>query len=132
MCFQGDSGGPVAFQEGGRWWLMGIMSYNRFPCGAGVAGVHTKVYPYREWIDRTIAEAVPKPGFKIGSDWTIVKNNDEKEGLKIESGVITVLDNPGNNREYEKLPKTSINDEGMQFNYTLIKNFLFLIFNKNI
>ncbi|XP_018048697.1 PREDICTED: chymotrypsin-2-like [Atta colombica] len=49
MC-DGDAGSALTYEDE----LVGIMSYNRQPCADGNPDVFTKVYPYKEWINKTI------------------------------------------------------------------------------
>lgn len=67
MGFQSDSGGPVAFEEDGRWWLMGLVSYGLEECARpGNPEVHTRVAAYRDWIERSIAEGKDEKGENRG------------------------------------------------------------------
>ncbi|XP_045454982.1 phenoloxidase-activating enzyme-like isoform X2 [Melitaea cinxia] len=49
---RGDGGGPLMFEEGGRYSLAGIVSFGAVPCGrVGVPSVYTKVFYYLPWIN---------------------------------------------------------------------------------
>lgn len=60
MGFQGDSGGPVTFEENGRWFLLGLVSYSAGCARPGIPTVHTRISSYRDWIDHSIAEGENK------------------------------------------------------------------------
>ena len=47
---ENDSGAPLVVkgQNDGRWHLVGLASYGRYPCGNG--GVYTRVSAYADWI----------------------------------------------------------------------------------
>jgi len=54
-CF-GDSGGPLAVQENGKYTVVGIVSYGD-PCTQpGHADVYTRVTKYLPWIKKNIAD----------------------------------------------------------------------------
>lgn len=51
---QGDSGGAFAFEQGGRFWAAGIVSWG-VECGEpGYYGVYTRISKYTDWIHRII------------------------------------------------------------------------------
>nr|XP_026492018.1 phenoloxidase-activating enzyme-like isoform X3 [Vanessa tameamea] len=50
---KGDSGGPLMFDTGRIYQVVGIVSFGPTPCGIeSVPGVYTKVYEYLPWIRR--------------------------------------------------------------------------------
>ena len=53
----GDSGGPFVMHRGGKYMLIGIVSYGRGCARAEYPGVYTKVYNYLEWIYDSINES---------------------------------------------------------------------------
>ncbi|MEV8589239.1 serine protease [Streptomyces sp. NPDC051180] len=48
-----DSGGPLVHREGGRPYLVGLVSYGR-GCATDTPAVNTRVGAYLSWIERTI------------------------------------------------------------------------------
>ena len=48
---QGDSGGPL-FREGNI--VYGVTSYGLVDCGSGPGSVYTRVYAYKDWVERVI------------------------------------------------------------------------------
>jgi len=51
----GDSGGPLMFQQGGKWYLNGVVSYGCY-CGSnGIPGVYARVSYYLPWIRAKMA-----------------------------------------------------------------------------
>ena len=54
----GDSGGPFVMHRGGRYMLIGVVSYGRGCARAEYPGVYTKVYNYLEWIYDSINEEI--------------------------------------------------------------------------
>ncbi|XP_054477310.1 uncharacterized protein LOC129109306 [Anoplopoma fimbria] len=52
----GDSGGPYAIRDDGRFWAAGIVSWG-VDCGKqGTYGVYTRVTNYVDWINKTMQE----------------------------------------------------------------------------
>ncbi|XP_051883967.1 chymotrypsin B-like [Pristis pectinata] len=51
----GDSGGPLICQEGGAWYLTGIVSWGSSRCSPSIPGVYARVSELRSWIDQTLA-----------------------------------------------------------------------------
>jgi len=54
---QGDSGGPIQIFDPSEYCMYQIVGVTSFGimCGTpGVPGVYTRVYPYVDWIERTI------------------------------------------------------------------------------
>ncbi|GCC16875.1 coagulation factor VII-like [Chiloscyllium punctatum] len=57
---RGDSGGPLAAQYKGSWFLTGIVSWGEKGCASkGKYGVYTKVYKFIEWIRQYINQGRP-------------------------------------------------------------------------
>ena len=53
---QGDTGGPYALRDDGRFWAAGIVSWG-VDCGKqGTYGVYTRVTNYMDWINKTMQE----------------------------------------------------------------------------
>ncbi|XP_007899168.1 coagulation factor VII isoform X1 [Callorhinchus milii] len=50
----GDSGGPLATQYKGTWFLTGIVSWGEGCARQGKYGIYTKVYKFVEWINQHI------------------------------------------------------------------------------
>merc|ERR1711971_308516 len=62
---QGDSGGPLVVMEGGRWTVVGVISYG-FDCAKpGFAGVYARVTNYLSWIQSNIADGWCDTGSSI-------------------------------------------------------------------
>ncbi|XP_052749534.1 phenoloxidase-activating enzyme-like [Galleria mellonella] len=52
---KGDSGGPLMYENGRIYELVGVVSFGPKPCGVeNIPGVYTKVYEYNTWIRSTI------------------------------------------------------------------------------
>ncbi|CAH0403406.1 unnamed protein product [Chilo suppressalis] len=52
---KGDSGGPLMFENGRTWEVIGIVSFGPTPCGIeDTPGVYTKTYEYISWIRSNI------------------------------------------------------------------------------
>ncbi|XP_072925991.1 chymotrypsinogen A-like [Hemitrygon akajei] len=51
----GDSGGPLVCQDGGAWYLTGIVSWGSGRCSTQIPGVYARVSELRTWIDQTLA-----------------------------------------------------------------------------
>ncbi|KAG8174769.1 hypothetical protein JTE90_008565 [Oedothorax gibbosus] len=48
----GDSGGPLMFQDRGRWFAIGVVSFG-YSCGrTGLPGGYTRISEYQTWIKR--------------------------------------------------------------------------------
>ena len=55
----GDSGGPLACERGGRWYLLGITSWASGGCqNEGDPGVFADIFYFRNWIKETIRNGV--------------------------------------------------------------------------
>ncbi|XP_045900181.1 chymotrypsin-like protease CTRL-1 [Micropterus dolomieu] len=52
---QGDSGGPLVCQNGGAWYLVGIVSWGTSNCNVRTPAVYARVSYLRSWIDQTVA-----------------------------------------------------------------------------
>ena len=53
---RGDSGGPLMLQDDGKMILVGITSYGFSEECVGGLTIFTNVFPYMEWIQKTMAE----------------------------------------------------------------------------
>jgi len=57
---QGDSGGSLACRKPGSgncgWFLAGITSFGREPCGQAAPSVYVNVFHYQTWIYQTIGK----------------------------------------------------------------------------
>ncbi|XP_075986219.1 phenoloxidase-activating enzyme-like isoform X2 [Anticarsia gemmatalis] len=52
---KGDSGGPLMYQNGRTYEVIGVVSFGPIPCGSeNVPGVYTNVYEYISWIRSNI------------------------------------------------------------------------------
>ena len=52
---KGDSGGPLMYEDGRTYEVIGIVSFGPVPCGMeGVPGVYSKVWEYLDWIRSNI------------------------------------------------------------------------------
>lgn len=52
---KGDSGGPLMYENGRTWEVVGVVSFGPTPCGLpNVPGVYTKVHEYNDWIRSNI------------------------------------------------------------------------------
>nr|AAO74570.1 prophenoloxidase-activating proteinase-3 precursor [Manduca sexta] len=48
---KGDSGGPLMYENGQTYEVIGIVSFGPTPCGMqDIPGVYTKVHSYKDWI----------------------------------------------------------------------------------
>ncbi|XP_067121395.1 clotting factor B-like [Centruroides vittatus] len=47
---QGDSGGPLVLEDGGKWMLVGIVSFGYKCAEPGYPGVYTRVVNYLRWL----------------------------------------------------------------------------------
>ncbi|XP_045506921.1 phenoloxidase-activating enzyme-like [Colias croceus] len=53
---RGDSGGPLMYEDGNTYTVVGILSFGQIQCGtAGKPAVHTDVYKYMTWIKNEIS-----------------------------------------------------------------------------
>lgn len=52
----GDSGGPFALIDNGKFWAAGVVSWG-IDCGKkGTYGIYTKVVNYLDWINKTMEQ----------------------------------------------------------------------------
>ncbi|XP_028042611.1 phenoloxidase-activating enzyme-like, partial [Bombyx mandarina] len=52
---KGDSGGPLMYENGRQYEVVGVVSFGPTPCGLpDIPGVYTKVYEYLDWIRSTV------------------------------------------------------------------------------
>lgn len=52
---EGDSGGPLMYENGGSFEVHGVINFGPSPCGTpDLPGVYAKVFLYRDWILSTI------------------------------------------------------------------------------
>ncbi|XP_067905647.1 chymotrypsinogen 2-like [Heterodontus francisci] len=51
----GDSGGPLVCQDGGAWYLVGIVSWGSGYCSTSTPAVYARVTEFYPWIMETIA-----------------------------------------------------------------------------
>jgi len=56
LSLTGDSGGPCFFEEGGRRWLIGIISHRRVVDGDMVTNF-TSTFYYRDWINEQLKKS---------------------------------------------------------------------------
>ncbi|XP_035698109.1 uncharacterized protein LOC118431102 isoform X2 [Branchiostoma floridae] len=70
---KGDSGGPFASYDNGRWVLLGIVSWGDGCVLQGKYGVYTRVHRFREWIVTHIEN--PDPEEDGGNNSTIPCNS---------------------------------------------------------
>ncbi|CAG9792472.1 unnamed protein product [Diatraea saccharalis] len=53
---KGDSGGPLMYENGRTWEIIGVVSFGPTPCGIEDSpGVYTKTYEYLNWIRSNIS-----------------------------------------------------------------------------
>ncbi|NWH72116.1 CTRL protease, partial [Piaya cayana] len=52
---RGDNGGPLVYQNGNVWTLIGIVSWGNSNCDVSVPAVYARVSEFRKWIDDVIA-----------------------------------------------------------------------------
>lgn len=85
LCFatypnicQGDSGGAVFRQAGGRFTQFGIVSFNKGPdlCTAGIPAVATYVPGYVTWINEQI-DGVTPPDSQIQLGWELPQSHTD-------------------------------------------------------
>ncbi|GCB61926.1 chymotrypsinogen 2-like [Scyliorhinus torazame] len=51
----GDSGGPLVCQDGGAWYLVGIVSWGSGYCSTRIPAVYARVTEFHSWIVETMA-----------------------------------------------------------------------------
>lgn len=57
----GDSGGPLACEMGGKWYLHGAVSFGRRNCPTTHFTVFARITSYKSWILNKIGEGGPNP-----------------------------------------------------------------------
>lgn len=65
----GDSGGPLAIQQGGKWILVGIVSSGVADCGTA-PGIYTRVSYYHSWVYTYVPRAEVQSITRINSNPT--------------------------------------------------------------